>query len=188
MRRLGLLLILCLARVVGAVDSPTGILSPTTSTPATASAANFPAADVLFCVDWVPMMGITNATELAWKVTGGSTTSGVAVYAVGGTIELAEGTTTGTGLQTVTGLTPFSLTAGGLYRTCHCSTSGSTFAGASIQLATGLANDPVQLIFNSFGNHIGTAANPCVGGDPPATTGALTPANGQAIILYIAKE
>jgi hypothetical protein len=182
-----LLLVLLLARLAGATDSSIGILSPTTSMPSTVS-GSFGAANVLFCVDWVPMLGIANATKLAWKITGGSTTSGVAVYAVGGTQELAEGTTTGTGLQTVTGLTPFSLTAGGLYRTCQCSTGGSSFAGAAIQLSTGFATNPVVALFNTFGNHMGNAANPCVAGNPPSITGPLTPADGVAIGLYIAKE
>jgi hypothetical protein len=43
-------------------------------------------------------------------------------------------------------------------------------------------------MFNYFGNHVGTANNSCTAGVPPAITGPLTPASGQALVVYIAKE
>jgi hypothetical protein len=182
-----LLLLFLWTRLAGAVDSPTAILSPTTVIPSVQATESFNSANTLVCNDWVPMLGITSATKLAWKVTGSSTTSGVAVYSNGGGTQLAVASATGTGIQSATGLTPFTLAPGGLYRTCWCATSASTFAAAAVRLA-GFPFNPIDLLFNTFGNHAGTAANPCVAGVPPATTGTLTSASDSFLVVLIDKE
>jgi hypothetical protein len=79
----------------------------------------------------------------------------------------------------MTGLGPFSLSAGTAYRLCICSSSGE---GGYKAARPSLAADATRVAayLNTIVTHQGEAANVCTSGTPPATTGSLTAGTGAA--------
>ena len=70
-------------------------------------------------------------------------------------------------------VTAFDVTGGVTYRDCICATGTAGAYAAPHWLPDGIS---VAALQNSFVASVGTAANPCdVNGNPPATTGAITP-------------
>ena len=138
------------------------------------------AADALLCWTVAPTYPIINATKLGAYLNStdaNSTTISIAIFpnSDSGT---ALASKTGLGISgdfKVTGLTPFSITAGTLYRLCMCGASANVIALSAVQRApyccdtrpiTGL----MQALEPTF---YGTAANSCTTGALPATTGVI---------------
>jgi hypothetical protein len=168
-----------------AAQSTTFILTPIAGRPQATGTEAVGTANVLRCVDFVPPVGITDATTMFFRTgTGsGSGTMGLAYYTADGSTQIREATaayTTSNENITASGLSAFTLTAGTTYRQCHCSSSGS---GSYIDVPI---SEPVGAAFaNAVGAHWGTAANACSSGDPPATTGTITPDDGIGPMLIL---
>lgn len=136
-----------------------------------------PAADTMYCVTLPAQFSMT-ATKLAGRVTTGavSSTTGFAIYpnTDGGT-QLGEafGASASAGNITATSLS-IAITAGTKYRLCSCSTSTSVKVLQLWGPTTGAGRLLSMLNNGTFATAAGSAANACVTGNPPATTGALT--------------
>jgi hypothetical protein len=138
------------------------------------------AADALICGDFVACDDTTDATQWWYRTssvaTGQSGTAGIALYTADGSTQLAEGTAAYSDFNTIvhmTGLGPFSTSTGTLYRLCICSSTGTGgYKAPHPVLAADITR--VTAFHNAVTVHQGIAANSCVSGDPPATTGALT--------------
>ena len=178
-----------------AADSPTGIWFPTTTIPsARGNGDSFPGtANKLRCLDFVPVMGITNATKISYITVGTwNATVGFALYALGGTSQLMSTSTAVAAPATtmVTGITPFSLSAGSIYRGCWCaSTNSASYQGADTVGGVATAGSVIPIL-NSFSIHGPLATNTCTAGVPPLTTGALVDEANlvNALGVWISKE
>lgn len=183
MRRFLLLLLTAtLARAEG--TSTTHIWSPVRAIAGKSTA--WPGTDVMRCVAWVPDVGITNATQIGWFVTGGLGGGGLCsftIYDASGTTLIA---TTGasdcsaTGVNS-SGVSAFSLTAGIKYQVCTCAnTNGGSYLGTN-SISGGLTT-----LQNQLSVPIGaTAATGCTNGVAPSSTGVLSAAAVNAPILII---
>jgi hypothetical protein len=183
MRRL--LLFLVLSARLAAAQSSTGIWAPTTVLQVDGIGGFLDqATNVLWCSDFEPIVGITSATKMAWSAGSGANCS-LAIYDAAGTtqIAVATGQVCNGGGTTYTGITGFSLTAGTVYRLCWCFTLG---ANGFYTNPTG--SETMADVANAFVTHIGSAANSCTLGVPPATTGALTPLSIPPASVWISKE
>lgn len=135
---------------------------------------SYPAANVMVCSTDVPEMGITG-TQMVWYNTSGGGAGvfcGVAIYSKDGTMRITSSGAqdcSATGTRNATGLVPFTLTAGIAVQVCACATAGMSYLG------TITASQVIQSMQNNLSTPImTTAATPCVAGDPPLSTGALT--------------
>lgn len=138
--------------------------------------AAFPAANnELLCTEWTPSVGITGADRVGWFVNSGiSGTVGFAIYNYDGSTEITEGMVTGSGqIDTSVSPTPFNVSPGTQYRVCFCTTDRTIVLYDTGQNTTEWDN--VGRFSNMFLTKYGIAANSCSSGDPPSTTGALTP-------------
>jgi hypothetical protein len=183
-------LIACLARgSAWAAQSTTFVFTPIAGLPQTTGSETVGTANVLRCFDFVPPVGITDATTMFFRTgtTSGAGTMGLAYYNADGSSQIREATaayTTSNENITISGLSAFTVTAGTPYRQCHCSSSG---AGSYVDVAI---SAPVgEAYANAVGTHWGTAANPCVSGNPPDTTGAITPDSGiEPMVILLSAE
>jgi len=135
----------------------------------------------------VPAYRTASYSKLAGRITTGSAsqTCGFAIYPDSdGGAQLGEASgscaTSNTNVS-ATGLS-FSLVAGTRYRLCTCSTSTATdymavrAGGTADTCVSGNDDGCISRLLNQLGTATsGTAAEPCVTGNPPATTGAITP-------------
>lgn len=149
-------------------------------------------ADDLWCVDFVPAIGITSATKMGWigGDAGASDWFGVAIYEKNGTSQLAEGkvqAASSTTKVSITGLSSFTLWANEEYRMCWCASSTTTAYLPASEHDEGASDDAAMdalyALIRAFVANIGYIATACTTGDPPATaTGTLlAPASGSAI-------
>jgi hypothetical protein len=139
------------------------------------------AVDRLGCVRVVAEVNIT-ATKMAGRLsTTVAATGGVAIYA-----DADAGAQMGEAMATTGGVATVNVTATGLsmtfvrgtrYRVCGCTTTATSTASLLASSFQAPATTRYGTLQNSGGVVIGTAANPCVSGNPPATTGAITADN-----------
>lgn len=148
------------------------IFGPTDGHPWNLDFGNFPTAnDALLCTEWIPSVGVSGADRVGWFKNSGSATVGLAIYNYDGTAQIMEANSTG---DTVTGLTPFTIDPGTQYRVCMCVTDRTVALYTTGQNAN-FEFDNVGRFANLFLTKFGVAANSCSSGNPPATTGSLTP-------------
>jgi len=180
LRRLLALGSLCLASPVWADGtSTTHVWFP--SRPLTAVGAAATTFGEQQCHAWVPDLGITGGTTVAWYITTGfgvGKKCTVTVYTANGSAQIV---TTGpqdcstSGTVVVTGLGPFAWTAGTKLWVCLCGTAG----GSVLTTNTG-----PSLLLRDFRNALSVpldaaSANDCTAGVAPASTGALTAASAR---------
>lgn len=139
-------------------------------------------ANTLYCWTVPAPLSITNATKLAAYLSNNQpgTNISFAIYPDNdaGTVLAFKTGGAVQGVFSATGLTPFSLTAGTLYRLCHCAATGNIVAYMEVNQSQTCCQDvPVTALIQAFHpTYLGTAANSCTAGTAalPATTGALT--------------
>lgn len=141
--------------------------------------------DVMLCYDFVEVQGITNSTHIIVNVSANAgTAASFTIYTAGGASILR---TTGvqnwstTGIKDVSGLSTFSTVQGTEYRACWCRDG----TGGSLTAATAGTTSVNSAWANAVSTHMGTAANPCVNGAAPTSTGALTTADLQQILFEL---
>lgn len=136
------------------------------------------AANVMVC-GVAPAPSNITATKLAGSIAAGSASNcGFAVYEnsdSGARLATATGTCTSP-LMKASGLAPFNLVAGTLYRICACAQAvdGLIYHGIAQAAACCQDYNLTQLIQQYHSEYFGTAANLCSSGAPPATTGTIT--------------
>lgn len=143
-----------------------------------------PGANILVCWRLPAPLGINNATKLAAGAGNGTgaVTCGFAIYRDGDSgnqlISAVGNCTTGGG-GPITGtaplLIPFSITQGEILRLCTCASTTAGFISylGIWETATNVENKDA-LLNALVTTHAAQAANPCVSGTPPTTTGALS--------------
>lgn len=149
----------------------------------TAGSSSLGASLGLYCWTFAAERTVTNFTKMAGYLTGShaSNTCAFAVYEngdAGAKLANVVGSCGTGGVLGATGLTPFTLTSGTLYRMCACANAADTISYLSVQQATTCCQDTnlTQMVAAFNANMIGRAANDCVatGSWTPSTTGALT--------------
>ena len=175
MTRLALLLLL-LARVAAAGNSTTFIWLHDRPMNASTGNTNMVGHANILCASFVPAIGITNATTMAWDITSAAGVPGGAkcsfsIYKDDGSLQIATsgGIACDTaGVKVATGITPFTLAAGQKYQLCGCASTGA---------------DPMMLgyrtltMFNQLSNPLHLqGTNGCNGttGAAPATIGTIS--------------
>jgi len=148
----------------------------------------------MHCTDFIPGRTATNMTKFAWFMLAdsiGTANCSVAIYTAGGASLVTSATTTcsdSPGLVSVTGITPFTLTAGTEYRVCYCAAlSGFNWLITRDGFATGVT---LFRAYNVIATNTGTAANTCTASTaaPPSSTGSLTDDQIDAAVVYVTKE
>ena len=139
-------------------------------------------ANVLVCATVPAEHGLANVSKIAFYNPGTQSLSDTCAAAVypdsdGGTKLGGVSAPCAAGVISATGLTPFSITEGTLYRICVCSTAGNTTTKyLAVRDDYGTAgNYHLPALGNTFATHYGAGANTCTSGVLPSTTGALTP-------------
>lgn len=185
MTRALLLLLLVATTVAGEGTSTTYEWLPARPTGGATTA--WPTANVLRCTAMTPQLSISNATQMAWFVSGGLGGGGLCSF----TIYSADGSTqivtsgavdcSATGSVAVTGLSAFALTAGTKVQVCTCANAnGGSYLSASSATAI------ITTMQNALATPIGTqAANACTAGAAPSTTGALSPSAVNVPVLIV---
>jgi len=139
----------------------------------------FAATGTLYCTRFHAEFSMPSITRFYVTVIGtsGSGTVGAALYTDDDSGSQTRLATTGGvsgasgGVIATTGITPFAMTKGTVYRICGCTTdTGAHLATVTAIAATG----GLGSISNVVTAWVGTAANSCSSGVPPATTGAIT--------------
>lgn len=194
-------LLLLVATLSHAGQSTSFIFTPSCGMPQGMQAGNSIADGtdgIMWCVSFVPCMGITNATKIAIWITGDSAVTtvpsaiGVAYYDSSGNPIVRANKTYSTNLTLVefsggdltipASGTSFTLTAGTNYYQCYCSAETSG-AGTNLMNAGGA---PPSAFFNEFASsRWGSASNLCntTSALPPATMGSLTSASGPRFMV-----
>ena len=141
---------------------------------------NYVAGGTLYCTTVPAEHSVTGATKFAGYVTKGNTNPcGFAIYpnADNGTVLARVSGACALGAMTATGLAPYNIVGGTLYRICTCAQAGGSVAGyLSVAQAVTCCQDHnvTQLIQAFHPTYHGTATNSCANGVPPSTTGAIT--------------
>lgn len=132
------------------------------------------------CFDFVPSVGITNATKMAFRTgttSSGSGNFGIGIYSADGSTQIAAGSQTfnnNNQLRTITGLSAFTLNAGTMYRLCWCSDSTITTFNSLASVAVPPTPDLFSAYANAFAVHYGVASESCTSGAvPPSTATSL---------------
>lgn len=167
-------------------DVATGFFNPAANPSADVSIT--PSGDnAMLCVrKYLPhWLTVANARVLNDIVTdsGADETLGVAIYEdADAGVQLTEGTSADATTDVAQTVDVANVTLGpGFYRWCGCATdvSGSVFGGGE------LVDDEALDYMNLGQVYVGEAANACVAGNPPATTGALSAVdNGIIGVMY----
>ncbi len=152
--------------------------------------AALPGANVLRCAAWVPPEGITNATSITWYLTGGLGGGGlcsVTIYNADGSAQIrtsgAQNCST-TGVVSAAGLSAFSLTAGTKVQLCICgNAAGGSYVGAQPGDSTS-----IEVLQNVVSPQMTSAANPCIAGVAPVSTGARSGTTGGFPIGLLATD
>jgi hypothetical protein len=183
MRWLSLLLLT--ASLASAQQSATGIWAPVGTLGTEGVDGHLDqASDVMWCNDFVPPIGIASATSLTISAGSGDKCA-VVIYDSTGTTIIANGNNVvcSGANTTFSGLSPFTLTGGTLYRVCWCFKLGSN----GFYINPGGSENMADVV-NAFVNHVGSAFNSCTAGVPPATTGVISPLAIPPIAVWISKE
>jgi hypothetical protein len=137
-------------------------------------------ADVMIC-GVAPAEYTITATKIAGHIAAAAPdeTCGFALYPNGDAsmgLAYAFGSCAG-GPLTQSGLSPFTITAGLLYRMCVCgqNTNGAIYSGIAQAAACCQDFNLTQLIQTFHPEYFGTATNGCTAGVPPTSTGAIIP-------------
>lgn len=177
-RRLVLLVVLGLGLVGDADAGNRKLILPTYT--GTNGNSGFVTADTLYC--WtIVAPGSLTATKFAAYLASNNPTA-TASFALFPDNDAAAALASVTGPAIggsfgQSGLTPFSLVAGTLYRVCGCGSVGSSgIKYLGVEQATACCQDfnLTQLVQTFHATYVGTAANSCTSGTLPGTTGAIT--------------
>lgn len=179
----GIALILMVAFATLAHATPVKLLLPTWGAATTDSTfpPNSGANDPMVCATIAAPFSRGNFTKLGIYISSSAPadTLGAAIYPdddAGAPIATLSQPGGPAAVITQSGLTPFALVGGTLYRTCVCSTNGGSFGSAYLGIAHTIGDyDLTKLIQAFHPEYMGIAANPCVVGVPPSTTGAIAP-------------
>lgn len=173
MMKLAIVLLL-LARVASAGNSTTFIWLHDRPLDASIGNNEMVGQSNIVCASFVPAIGITNATMMAWDITSAAITGArcsFAIYNDDGSILIADSgpqPCDAVGVKTATGITPFTLAAGQKYQLCGCGTTGAN------PFVLGYVTLPM---FNQLSNALHfQGSNGCNGttSAPPATIGTIT--------------
>ena len=151
---------------------------------------SYPTANVMRCVEWIPEVGITNATAIVFNVSSALGATGLcaaAIYTGDGTMLKASTLAqdcSGGGVVGNTSLTAFSLDEGTKYLICTCA---NVAAGGYLSTdITGNGINHLGDLMNSITPTIGLqAATACTAAVPPSSTGALSAVQTGGIYLLI---
>lgn len=187
MIRLALLLALALARGAAAQSTTTHLVWP--SYGGTDFRYWTAVKNELWCWRLPTPHGITNATKLALGFNSrgpAGCVAGVGIYDdddAGARRAVSAHDCTTSGVKGTTGIAAFSLVEAAVYRVCTCITySGSPGATTTPSFTSifdrgedfGGVGFSKALSLNANSARIGIAANPCLSGVPPTTTGGIT--------------
>ncbi len=137
---------------------------------------------MLYCDEWVPALGITNADTIVFVVLGGSGSGGVAIYTGDGSTRLFStgGITFSGDVKTVTS-SAFTLDPGTQYQVCRCAATGIGWMASRAGV-----NGVIAQMENALSVPGTTsAANPCLGGSPPITTGVLSAHDHAGPLIFL---
>lgn len=199
MKKLFVLLFLLVTTIAHAGQSTSFIFTPSCGMPQGMQEGHNIADSTdgnMWCVSFVPCVGITNATKIAIWIHGAVTTNpsaiGVAYYDSSGNPIVRANKTYSTNLVLVefsggdltipASGSSFTLTAGTYYYQCYCSAETSG-AGTDLMMSGGA---PPTEFFNEFASsRWGSASNLCntTTALPPATMGSLTSASGPRFMI-----
>ena len=181
------LLALLLAVAIARADGTSTTMEWLPTRPTTGGSTSYPSTDTLRCAEVVPELSIT-AVDMAWYMTGGLGGGGLCSFTIyqpdGSAIIRTSGAVdcSASGNVLVTGLSPFTLTAGSKVLVCTCAnTNGGSYLSATS------ASAAITTLQNALSVPIGTTAgNPCSAAVPPSSTGSLTPAAVNVPVLLVA--
>jgi hypothetical protein len=138
----------------------------------------------MYCSTRIPALSSTGLTSLRSAVRGGAGgVAGLAIYAdadAGAPIAKGSVAVTADQVVSITGLASYTIVAGVAVRVCFCSSNNGLFTAES-----NYNGDPISNLANAFTTQMGTAANPCVAGVPPATTGVLSALNFEPAVVAV---
>jgi hypothetical protein len=187
--RLAFLLLLGLALPARAQVTTSHLILP--SYGGTNGLVFYAAANTLYCYRLPARLGITNATKIAGAVVSSSSscTTSWAIYPdddAGTALAILTASCTTAGIKTATGLTPFSLVQGTIYRFCGCMTkTDARYLGIAEHGTAGMTKGD---ILSPGSVRAGTATNACSTGVAPTTTGTISTVTTQPVPMMLVEN